>query len=230
MNTSRERELSRRAFLKLSAAGVAGASMTGWLPALAARAAEQGNKPKACIVLWMDGGPPHKDTFDLKPGTPDAGIFSPIQTAVSGIQISELFPQFAKLTDHAAIIRGMSTVEAEHLRARVHLRTGYRDGQGGLSYPSLGSIVSAEIGRQDFPIPNYIAIAERRDRSHGPGFLGSQYQPLYVHDPKKGVENLKSLADAGQLGDRMSVLDEIEQGFARDFKWVQLLILQDELE
>jgi len=68
--------LSRRDVLKLTAAGVAGASLSGWLNVLAARAAESGAKHKACILLWMDGGPSHKDTFDMKPGTKDAGDFS----------------------------------------------------------------------------------------------------------------------------------------------------------
>src|SRR5262245_45851038 len=134
--------ISRREWLRLSAAGVASASLTGWLPRLAARTAEQAGRAKACIVLWMDGGPPHTDTFDLKPGVSDCGIFKPIATTVPGIQISELFPQFARRVHHAAILRGMQTVENEHERARVHLRTGYRDGQGGVTYPSLGAIVS----------------------------------------------------------------------------------------
>jgi hypothetical protein len=209
--------LSRRDVLKLSAAGVASVSMSGWLPVLAARAAEQGPKRKACIVLWMDGGPPQTDTFDMKPENPE-GIFKSIVTSVPGIRISELLPQFAKLMDHAALVRSMSTVEGDHVLARYPMRTGYRQGQGGLSYPSLGSIVSAELGDPNFPVPNYVAVGDTSDRSHGPGFLGSRFQPLFVHDVRRGVENLKSAVDAGQLGKRLSVLDEIEQGFARDFK------------
>src|ERR1700676_1219823 len=88
--------LSRRDFLKLSAAGVGGAAMSGWLSVLAARAAASGVKHKACILLWMDGGPSHKDTFDLKPGTKDAGEFKPIATSAPGVQISEHLPKLAK--------------------------------------------------------------------------------------------------------------------------------------
>jgi len=58
---------SRRDFLKLSAAGVMTTSLSGWLPVLAARAAQNNVRHKACVLLWMDGGPSHKDTFDLKP-------------------------------------------------------------------------------------------------------------------------------------------------------------------
>ena len=97
----------------------------------------------------MDGGPSHKDTFDLKPGTKNGGEFKPIPTAVPGIQISEHFPKFAQVMNHAAILRGMSTGEGAHGRAKYYMHTGYKEGQGGLTYPSLGSLVSAEIGRPD---------------------------------------------------------------------------------
>src|SRR5262249_18330718 len=71
-------DLSRRTLLKSAAA----TSLSGWLHVLAAHAAPARGKHKSCIVLWMDGGPSHKDTFDLKPGTKDAGEFAPIQTSV----------------------------------------------------------------------------------------------------------------------------------------------------
>ncbi|MGE3804735.1 MAG: DUF1501 domain-containing protein [Gemmataceae bacterium] len=209
--------LSRRDWLKSSALGLTGISMSGWLPVLAARAAQQQSKARSCILLWMDGGPPHTDTFDLKPDEPECGIFKPIATSVPGIQISELYPKFAKQLKQAAILRGMSTVENEHLRARVHLRTGYRDGQGGVKYPSIGSVVSRERGQPDSPLPDYVAIADRGDRSHGPGYFGSKYQPLFVHDPDKGVENLKSLAAVSQQDRRLGLLDDLEQGFQRRY-------------
>src|SRR5947209_8069688 len=74
--------LNRRDLLKLSAAGVMGASLSGWLDILAARAAEVRARTKSCILLWMDGGPSHKDTFDLKPGTANGGPYRPIPTSV----------------------------------------------------------------------------------------------------------------------------------------------------
>jgi hypothetical protein len=204
--------ISRRDWLRTTALGLGGASLSGWLPRLAAQAAQQQSKAKSCILLWMDGGPPHTDTFDLKPEEPDCGIFKPIDTAVPGIQISELYPQFAKMMKEAAVLRGMSTVENEHLRARVHLRTGYRDGQGGVHYPSIGSVVSRERGDLESPLPNYVAIAQS-DRSHGPGYFGAVYQPLFVNDPEKGVENLKTLAPTAQQDRRFGLLDNLEQGF-----------------
>src|SRR3954454_6037528 len=113
--------LHRRDFLKLSAAGVTGASLSGWLNVLAGRAAAAGAKHKSCILLWMDGGPSHKDTFDLKPGTAQGGPFKESPTAVPGIRISEHFPRFAGLMKDAAILRGMSTGEGAHGRAKYYL-------------------------------------------------------------------------------------------------------------
>ena len=103
--------LSRREVLKLSAAGVATVSLSGWLNVLARGAAKAGIKHKSCILLWMDGGPSHKDTFDLRPGTAQGGPFQAIPTSVTGIQISEHLPRLARLMQHAAIIRSMSTGE-----------------------------------------------------------------------------------------------------------------------
>jgi hypothetical protein len=207
--------LSRRDWLKLSAAGVSAVSLSGWFKVLASRAAGTTAKHKSCILLWMDGGPSHKDTFDMKPGTKDGGEFKPIDTATPGIQISEHFPKFATVMNDAAILRGMSTGEGAHGRAKYYMHTGYKEGQGGLTYPSLGSIVSAEIGRPEAAMPNFVSIGQR---SYGAGFLGARHAPLIVSDPVRGVENLKSLTGAGHFGDRLGLLEEMEQAFHREYK------------
>ena len=101
-------------------------------------------KAKSCILLWMDGGPSHKDTFDLKPDSKGAGEFKPIKTAGPGIQISEHLPKVAKLMNH-----GVHRPRHEHGRRRP------RPGQvlpahrlprraGRRRLPGLGSIVSKE--------------------------------------------------------------------------------------
>src|SRR5688572_19290350 len=97
-------KINRRSFLTTTAAGI---SLSGWLARLAA-AAPEGKRPKSCILLWMAGGPSHIDTFDPKPEAPAdiRGEFKAIETSVSGIRISEHFPRFAKLMQHAAILRG----------------------------------------------------------------------------------------------------------------------------
>src|SRR5437762_1158909 len=100
-------KVSRRDWLKLSAAGALGASASAWFETLAARAAPAapGTKPRSCILLWMTGGPGQAHTFDLK----DGGDFRPVATSVPGIQVSEHLPRIAKQMQHCALLRGMST-------------------------------------------------------------------------------------------------------------------------
>src|SRR6266498_6003723 len=119
----------RRDFIKMTGLKLGTVSLSGWLPTLAARAAGDGGRHKACIVLWMTGGPSHLDTFDLKPDARAEvrGEFRPIATSVPGIQISEHFPRFARLLQHSAILRGMNTQEADHQLASYHLHTGYQN-------------------------------------------------------------------------------------------------------
>jgi hypothetical protein len=207
--------LSRRDFFKLSSAGVLAPSLSGWFNVLASHAAQTGAKHKSCILLWMDGGPTHKDTFDLKPGTKDAGEFKPIPTSVSGIQISEHFPLFAKQMQHAAIIRSMSTGEGAHGRAKYYMHTGYKEGIGGLVYPSMGAIVASQIGNKELPLPNFVSVG---NRTYGAGFLGAKHQPLVINDPAKGVENLKPLVSDGQFDGRVGLLEDMERGFFKEYK------------
>jgi hypothetical protein len=207
--------LHRRDLLKLTAAGVAGVSLSGWLGVLAGRAATAGAKHKRCILLWMDGGPSHKDTFDLKPGSTDAGEFRPMQTSVPGIEISEHFPKLARHMGDVAVVRGMSTGEGAHGRARYYLHTGYREGQGGVVHPSLGSIVSAELGSERSPLPNFVAIS---NAAFGSGFLGPKHQPLIVNNPDRGVEFLKPLVEQREFDGRVGLLQEMEQAFNREYK------------
>ncbi|MDB5310019.1 MAG: hypothetical protein JWO38_4221 [Gemmataceae bacterium] len=219
MFSERLSELSRRKFLQLTAAGVGAASMSGWLEVLAARAgaapAPTAAKARSCILLWMDGGPSHKDTLDLKPGSKGAGDFKPIQTSAPGIEISEHLPGFAKVMKHGVLVRGMSTPEGAHPRAKYNLHTGYREGQGGLIYPSIGSIVAAETGKPESSVPAFVSIGSR---SFGSGFLGPKYQPLLVQDPVRGVEDLKAVVGDARFDKRVTLLEEMETAFQGEYR------------
>ena len=207
-------QADRRRFLQMSAAGVGVASASGWLKALADSPAA--TKPaKSCILLWMDGGPSHKDTLDLKPDSKGAGDFQPIKTSVPGLEISEHLPGLAKRMHLGAVVRGMSTPEGAHPRAKYHLHTGYREGQGGLNYPSLGATASAQIGRPGADVPNFVSIG---GRSYGSGFLGPKHQPLIVTDPTRGVEDLKAVVADGQFDARLGLLNQMEKAFHHDYK------------
>jgi hypothetical protein len=183
--------LSRRDWLKLSAAGVVSFSVSGWLGALAKDAAAHPKRRKSCILLWMNGGPSQMDTFDLKPGHVNGGPLKEIQTAVPGIKISELLPKVARHTDRMAILRSMSTKEGEHSRGMHYMRTGYQ-AQGPVHYPSIGSLVAKELGEDGTALPNYVSIAPYRIESpaaFAPGFLGPRYAPLVVGENKIVIAN-----------------------------------------
>jgi uncharacterized protein (DUF1501 family) len=172
-------ELSRRELLKLSAAGILGCSMSGWFENLAQAAANDPQRRRACILLWMGGGPSQMDTFDLKPGHANGGLFRETATSVPGVRISEHLPRLARQMQDIALIRSMSTREGDHGRATFQMRTGYLP-QGPIAYPTLGSLVAREIGSDENALPNYVSIGPERGTAWSPGFLGPQYAPLLV--------------------------------------------------
>jgi Protein of unknown function (DUF1501) len=236
--------LSRRDYLKLATAGVLGGSMSGWLEAMANDAAKNPQRTKACILLWMTGGPSQMDTFDLKPGHENGGSFQEIQTSAAGLKISEHLPKIAKFGDKMAVIRGMSTKEGEHTRATFLLRNGYMP-TGPIQYPSIGSLVSKELGSNEAALPNYVAIAPFRQfnpQAYAPGFLGPAYAPLIVGDnattqlpatgrtaepqpPQRTVNYEEQLkvpdvdlpggVDAAHADARMDLLQEMERDFVQ---------------
>jgi Protein of unknown function (DUF1501) len=183
--------LSRRDWLKLSTAGVVGYSMSGWLEVLAQDAAKNPQRKRSCILLWMSGGPSQMDTFSLKPGHANGGEFKEIATNVPGIKISEHLPKIAKFGDRMAIIRSMQTKEGDHGRATFLMRTGYLP-QGPIQYPTIGALLSKELGSDDNDLPNFISIAPERflsPQAFGSGFLGPQYAPLIVGNNGLPVPN-----------------------------------------
>src|SRR5215472_2665920 len=142
--------LSRRDWLRLSAAGIAGGSMSGWLGTLAAGAAADPKRRRSCILLWMDGGPSQMDTFDLKPGHANGGPFREIATAVSGIKISAHLPRIARHMDQLALVRSMQSKEGDHGLATYFVHAGYAQ-RGPIQYPTLGALVAREAEEADLP-------------------------------------------------------------------------------
>ena len=217
--------LTRREALQLAAAGVCSTSFSQWLGTLAAHAATGAAAPrhKSCILLWMDGGPSHIDTFDPKPDAPEdyRGPFRAIDSSVPGVRISEAFPRLAKQMHLGAVLRGMSTAEeAEHGRARYHMHTGFRPSQGGLSYPSLGALVSAYRPPMAGGVPNFVVTGKTMlnfPYVAGPGYLGPRHRALLVPDvaKTKGLPNAEPAADAADFADRLAVLEQLSKEFQR---------------
>jgi hypothetical protein len=226
-------QLSRRDWMKLSAAGVIGYSMSGWLGRLAAAAAGNPARKRACILLWMNGGPSQMDTFDMKPGHKNGGTYKEIATNVPGIKISEHMPKIAKHIDKMAIIRSMQTKEGDHTRAAYHLRTGYLP-TGSIQYPTMGSFLSKELGRDDSALPNFVSIAPTPFLSPGAynsGFLGPEHAPLMVANAGYGFGNAQTYEqvkaalkvkdllppkeiDGKQVDARLELVKDLQEGFA----------------
>jgi uncharacterized protein (DUF1501 family) len=224
--------LSRRELLTLASAGVISYSMSGWLERAAAITANDPDRSRSCILLWMDGGPSQMDTFDLKPGHTNGGPIKTIGTSVPGLKFGEHLPRLARNAHHTAVIRSMNSREADHGRAAYHLRTGYQQ-QGAVQYPTMGALIAKEVGDPTLPLPNFVSIAPRRQFAPGAyssGFLGPQYAPLIVADNINGfnpqlysnydtalrVQDLEApagITDA-QLDARVNILEEMEQEFA----------------
>ncbi len=171
--------VSRRDCLRMAAAGVSFASVSGWFGSLAAAAQKHPERKRSCILLWMPGGPSQLDTWDPKPGHPNGGPFRAIQTSAPGVMISEHLPGLAKQMNHAAVIRSMSTKEGDHNRATSLMQTGYLP-QGPIRYPCFGSLFSKELVDPHSEMPAFVSISPAAFFRTGPGFLGPQYAPMIV--------------------------------------------------
>jgi hypothetical protein len=219
--SSNQMSYSRRGFLRLASEGIAGVSSSSWLSALANDTVAAGRRHKSCILLWMGGGPSHIDTFDPKPVAPAEyrGVFSPIATSVPGIQISELFPNFARQMQHAAIIRSMSTTANAHESGRYLMHTGYAQTEpkvDGKAYPDMGAVVAKELGDPQATAPNYVYLSPESGNNPDPlgaGFLGTEYRPLVVQNPSRGVENLNTSLDADTFRNRVALLNHMQEQF-----------------
>jgi hypothetical protein len=215
-------DLTRRDFLQFALAGSLGVSASGWLPQLA-RAAAGTETPKACILLWMAGGPSQIDTFDPKPDHENGGPTKPIQTSVPGLSISENLPLLARQAENLAIIRGLTTSEGDHGRGTQLMLTGYRPQGGPLDYPVLGSLLAKELYQEQSDLPSFVSVSSFRLGNLGSGFLGPQYAPLTVSgqsdDPQAranlSIENLSppSGVSDDSMESRFRVLKYLQNGF-----------------
>lgn len=173
----------RRDVLKVGALSLLGLSLPELLQARSAAAAANGPfKDKNCILLFMNGGPSHIDTWDPKPDAPSEvrGEFNPLATNVDGIQISEHLPNMARVADKYAIVRSLTSPEGSHERACHYMLTGHRV-LPTLEFPAYGSVVLREKGFKN-NLPPYIAIPQTL-RGGTPGYMGTVYQPFSVGAP-----------------------------------------------
>ena len=164
---------------------------------------------KSAILLWMSGGPPTIDIWDLKPGATTGGPFKPIPTTGEG-QICEHMPLLAKQMHNLSIVRSMSTREADHMRGRYYMHTGYVPNPN-IEHPSYGAVVAHEMASKvpHLEIPPFVSVG---GGSVGPGFLGMTYAPFVVGS-NGDVRNLKMNVEQDRLMERMKALAALEKDF-----------------
>ena len=199
---------SRRDIVRAGSIGLFGMSLPRLLEAqtVAREVSDPGTpgKAKACILLFMWGGPGHQDTWDLKPHAPAEirGEFQPIDTSVPGIQICEHFPLLARRMDQLAVIRSMTHTDVNHLTATHYLLTGQPPPPGDelrKDWPHIGSVLS-RLGRGRGPLPPFVSMRPKLEntvprfveQSHGQfaGWLGPTWDPLTI-DANPGLPDYR---------------------------------------
>ncbi len=151
------------------------------------KSGRSGRKPINCIMVWLDGGPSHYETFDPKPNAPTEirGSLGAISTSVPGVQFSEVVPHLAKVADKVTIVRSICHKDPNHGGGNHYMMTGAKTpvpvacGASVTFHPSFGSVVSHHRGIQN-GLPSYMSLP-RASRSGGPNFLGGKHAPFVIN-------------------------------------------------
>jgi uncharacterized protein DUF1501 len=169
-------------------------------------------RAKHCIILFMDGGPSHMDTWDPKPGHENQGATETIPTRIPGVRIAAALPEMAKRVGDLCIVRSMTSKEGNHSRAKYLLHTGYSPNPT-VQHPAFGALVSHEAGREGFDLPNYVQINGNNGESGG--YLGVDHNPLVVQDPRQPIANLTAPAGVAdeRVDARLRFLERLDRGF-----------------
>jgi Protein of unknown function (DUF1501) len=210
--------LSRRSFLQLGTLGLGGLTLPQLLRAEASAGVR--SSPKSVIMIYLVGGPPHQDMFDLKPEAPKeiAGPWRPIATNVPGIEICEAFPRLARNMDKLAIIRSLVGNQAGHDAIQVF--NGHHPGKPAPSggWPQLGSAVAKVQGPVDPATPPFVSLCYTCTHGPynepGPGFLGNSFAPFRPMGPARDDMVLRGIA-LDRLADRRTLLQSFD-GLRRD--------------
>lgn len=231
---------SRRELLRLGGLGLLGLSLPEmlarqrWATASEARSGESFGRAKACILLFMWGGPAHQDTWDLKPEAPAEirGEFRPISTNVPGIEICEHFPLLSQRADKLAIVRSMTHGDVNHTSATHYLLTGQSPPVAGdfrRDWPSLGAVL-AKLGRGSGALPPFVSmrptvpgdVPRFVEQSQGQfaGWLGPSFDPLTIDaDPSTdgyevGAFQLPTDVSVDRLSSRQGLLQSVNEKLA----------------
>ena len=209
--------VTRRSFLRIGGFtfGAASLSLADIFRA-EARAGARSSQQKAVINIFLGGGPPHQDMWDLKMDAPPEirGEFKPISTAVPGIQICEVFPKIAARMDKFAVIRSLVGARGGH--DAIQCTTGWPEGSlsalGGR--PCLGSAAARVLGPVDPSVPPFVGLAGKAGHMPWadcgkPGFLGSSYAAFKPDGPGMANLTLRGMTQQ-QLGDRSKLISAFD--------------------
>ncbi|MCU0712321.1 MAG: DUF1501 domain-containing protein [Pirellula sp.] len=231
----------RRDFLQIGALGAIGLGLPQLLAAEESGKVAAGKGKRSVIMIFNLGAPSQLDTFDMKPDAPAEirGPFKPISTSAPGIQISELFPEHAKLADKFSLVRSCF-----HRGAAVHdagwqiMQTG-RQFSGGVNTPHVGSAASYLLGRRN-DLPPHIVLPETMGRGGGNlpngqagGFLGKSHDPFaLMADPSKPDFKVPDLIPPETIGtariDRRRRMREVVESTMKKFEASESARIMDE--
>jgi uncharacterized protein (DUF1501 family) len=213
---------SRRDFLKIGALAGMGLTLPE-LMRLRAAAAAEGKKAANVIFIFLDGGPSHMETFDMKPDAPAEvrGEFKPIETNVKGIRICEHLPKTAQVMDLFCILRSVTHSDSNHSAGNHFMTTGMPTplpvgcGSSVSFHPAMGAFAAHERKVQR-GLPPYVILGGLM-RSGGPNFLGPAYGPLVVDGyPESDAFRVKDVAlpygiDQARLDARRGLLGQLDK-------------------
>lgn len=215
--------VSRRDCLRLGLGGLFGAGFVDMLRLKARASGESSAAARSVILIWMDGGPTHYETFDPKPNAPSEirGQFQPIPTRTVGVQYSQHMQRLAALSEKTAIVRSIRHDQGNHGAGNHYMMTGAPPripvGCGAFVsfHPSLGSVTAHEKGAPH-GLPAYFSMPSM-SRSGGPNFLGARYAPFIVDDnPNNSEFRVRDVAlprglSEGRFDSRREIRSEVDR-------------------
>ena len=207
--------LSRRDFLRIGGLAMGGLSLPQILQAEQASGISKSRK--AVIMIFLPGGPPHQDMWDLKSRAPSEirGEFNPISTNIPGIEISELFPRMAGMMDKFAVIRSIVGCGGSHYAHQCLTGWNKRDRQPSGGHPCMGSVLSKVYGPADPAVPAFVGLSPPMGHvpwsDNGvPGYLGVSHAPFTPNGAGHADMVLNGLT-LDRLRDRREVLTSLDR-------------------
>lgn len=212
--------MRRRDFLRLGSAGLAGLTLPNLLRAEAEAPAARRARTKNVIFIWQQGGPPHQDTWDMKPlaDSDKVGEFRPIRTVLPGYTVCELMPRLSRMVDRLTVLRGVNHHIADHNPGSMYML-----GSGNPPNPTIFHPTWSAVVKKEYPsvpgVPTTVAIPSEPSEGPGPGFLGAAYQSFATQaDPNDANFRVRSLAlppgiDGERFERRRRLLEDTDRWF-----------------